>query len=261
LAKGWERTLFYWLPPAGLNMAYDFSNLSHADFEDLARDLIGRELGVRFEAFAVGPDGGMDGRHAPGQPAGESPTILQSKHYARSAFADLKKAMKRERPAIDKLAPGRYLLATSRPLSPSAKSALAAVIGSALRGEDDIYSADDLNGLLRKYPDIERSHMKLWLSSGAVLDRIVNAAVFNNTAMTREEIEKKVRVYAPNPSLSEASEKLENVHVLIISGPPGVGGEFHLEVHRLKQIGSRRPCQAPRGTPRPGIGSRGICAG
>jgi hypothetical protein len=41
-----------------------FGNLSPADFEDLVRDLVGRELGVRFEAFAAGPDGGMDGRHA-----------------------------------------------------------------------------------------------------------------------------------------------------------------------------------------------------
>lgn len=41
-------------------MTYDFSNLASADFEDLVRDLIGRELNVRFEAFGPGPDGGMD---------------------------------------------------------------------------------------------------------------------------------------------------------------------------------------------------------
>jgi hypothetical protein len=43
-------------------MSYDLHALSWPDFEDLARDLIGRESGVRFEAFAPGPDGGMDGR-------------------------------------------------------------------------------------------------------------------------------------------------------------------------------------------------------
>lgn len=32
-------------------MGYDYKNLSPADFEDLARDLIGRDIGVRFEAF------------------------------------------------------------------------------------------------------------------------------------------------------------------------------------------------------------------
>lgn len=39
------------------------------------------------------------------------------------------------------------------------------------------------------------------------------------------------------------------------------GGGFHSEVQRLKRSGSRRLCQAPRGTPRPGTGIRGICAG
>jgi hypothetical protein len=66
-------------------MPYDFAGLSPADFEDLVRDLAGRELGCRFEAFAAGPDGGMDGRHA----AGDRNTILQAKHYAGSTYASL----------------------------------------------------------------------------------------------------------------------------------------------------------------------------
>jgi len=41
-------------------MAYDFGNLSPVDFEDLVRDLIGREFEIRFEAFAPGPDGGVE---------------------------------------------------------------------------------------------------------------------------------------------------------------------------------------------------------
>jgi hypothetical protein len=63
-------------------MGYDYKNLSPADFEDLARDLIGRDKGLRFEAFAPGPDQGMDGRHA----TGKSKTILQAKHFAGSSF-------------------------------------------------------------------------------------------------------------------------------------------------------------------------------
>jgi hypothetical protein len=34
---------------------------SQSQFEDLCRDLIGAELGVRFEAFPEGADDGMDG--------------------------------------------------------------------------------------------------------------------------------------------------------------------------------------------------------
>ena len=97
-------------------MAYEFGILSPADFEDLVRDLIGREFGVRFEAFAAGPDGGMDGRHAKGVPG-----YLHAKHYADFTHAALKSEMKRERSSIDRLAPTRYVLATSCPLTPLQK--------------------------------------------------------------------------------------------------------------------------------------------
>ncbi|WP_292593180.1 hypothetical protein [Mesorhizobium sp.] len=200
-------------------MAYSFTNLSPPEFEDLARDLIGRELEVRFEAFCQGPDGGLDGRHA----SGGASTILQAKHYAGSAFATLKRAMIRERSSIDRLALDRYILATSRRLSPQNKSALAKIIGPALQSEGDIFSPDDLNTLLRKYPDVDKAHIKLWLSSSAVLDRIIRAATHFFTTMSRAEVEAKVRVYAPNASFKDARDKLEANHVVIISGPPGVG--------------------------------------
>lgn len=200
-------------------MTYSFANLAPADFEDLARDLVGADLGIRFEAFGPGPDGGMDGRHA----KGVSKTILQVKHYEGSSGRALTAAMKRERVSIDRMAPSRYLLATSRPLSHKSKAQLATIIGPALRTEDDIFSAGDLNGLLRKFPQVEKAHIKLWLSSAAVLERVTRAAAHAYAAMTNAEIAAKVRVYAQNPSFKAARDTLEEQHVLIISGPPGVG--------------------------------------
>src|SRR5665213_3654440 len=135
-------------------MSYDFSSLSPADFEDLARDLVGRELGVRFEGFSSGPDQGIDGRHSNGPKS----TILQAKHYIGSTYRGLKSAMKRERVAINKLAPTRYILATSRPLSPPNKKELASIIGPALQSESDIFSAKDLNSLLRAHPEVAKAH-------------------------------------------------------------------------------------------------------
>jgi hypothetical protein len=122
-------------------MTYDFRNLSYLDFEDLARDLIGRELGMRFEAFCAGPDGGIDGRNAA---AKSNLSLLQAKHYAGSAFCDLKSAMKRARPAINKLKPMRYILATSCGFTPKSKAELAEVIGPTLLGESDIFGPEDL---------------------------------------------------------------------------------------------------------------------
>lgn len=200
-------------------MTYDFKNLSHADFEDLVRDLIGKELGVRFEAFCAGPDGGIDGRHS--EASGK--LVLQAKHYEGSPFSKLKGAMKRERKSIDALSADRYILATSCRFTPPRKSDLASIIGPSLRSESDILGPEDLNGLLRKHPDILKSHIKLWLSDAGMLDRVLRSAAHAYAAITREDIEQKVKVYAPNPSFEQSLAKLEKHHVLIVSGPPGVG--------------------------------------
>lgn len=201
-------------------MSYDFKNLSWADFEDLVRDLIGKELSLRFEAFCAGPDGGIDGRHSQG---GESSVILQAKHYEGSPFSKLKGVMKRERKAIEILSPSRYVLATSCKFTPPSKAELALIIGPCLQSQSDIFGPEDINGLLRKYPDILKAHIKLWLSDAAVLDKVLRSAAYAYAAITREDIEQKVRVYASNPSFDQSLEKLEKHHVLIISGPPGVG--------------------------------------
>ncbi len=216
-------------------MVYTFSNLSPADFEDLVRDLIGRELGVRFEAFSAGPDGGVDGRHS----VATKSIVLQAKRYLTSRFGILQAAIRRERASIDRLkpVPKRYILATSHGLTRKNKATLAALIGPVLKNQQDIFGAEDLNGLLRKFPDIEKANIKLWLSGAAVLERVLRSAIYTYTAISRAEIESKVRVYAQNPSFREARDKLEANHVLIISGPPGVGKTTLAEMLSYAYIG------------------------
>jgi|SRR5580700_897417 hypothetical protein len=131
-------------------MPYRFGNLSPADFEDLAHDLVGRELGVRFEAFVAGPDGGMDGRHA----KGGAGIILQAKHYVGSTHAALKSEIRREGSSIDRLAPTRYVLATSRALTPTQKKELAALIGRSLQNEDEIMGRKISTGLSGNIPTL-----------------------------------------------------------------------------------------------------------
>ena len=154
-------------------MPYDFASLSHSEFEDLARDLVGREIALRFEAFSVGPDDGMDGRHA----RADGSVVLQAKHYRGSSFAALKSTMTKERKSIDRLAPTRYILVTSAPLTPNNKDALSKIIGPSLQTSGDIFGPGDLNALLRKYPDIEKAHQKLWAQSTSVLQTVVTEAV------------------------------------------------------------------------------------
>ena len=190
-------------------MTYDFRTLLPADFEDFSRDLIGKSLGIRFEAFAKGPDGGVDGRHA----TSEAKTILQAKHYINSGYSALKSKMKKERASIDALEPDRYILATSCPLTPNRKDELAEIIGPRLLSLSDIVGPDELNASLKDHGEVERAHLKLWLSSSHVLDSVVNASSHAFSATTEVEIEAKVRVYAQNPSLADAQSTLEKNHV------------------------------------------------
>ncbi|MGI4793154.1 MAG: ATP-binding protein, partial [Janthinobacterium lividum] len=214
-------------------MTYAFGSLSPADFEDLARDLVGRELGIRFEAFGPGPDGGMDGRHS----TCDGTTVLQAKHYRGSGFPALAREMRRERAAVRALAPERYLLATSVSLTPSNKDTLTGIMAPLLGQGGDLLGFEDLNALLRAHPDVARSHVKLWLSDTAVLERILYSASFAFNRIVAEDVAAKLRVYVENPSFPLAKEKLEQYKVLIVSGPPGVGKTTLAEMLAYAYVG------------------------
>lgn len=205
-------------------MNYNFSTLSPNDFEELTRDLVGRELGVRFEAFPEGPDDGMDGRHA----VGESHTILQAKHYYRSGLSKLKSKMKSERASIDALAAKRYILVTSTPLTPKNKADLAEIIGLSLQSSGDIFGPDDLNSLLRKYPEIERAHARLWQQNTGVMKSVMTEAVeeaFNRRGPTPEAIT-SILPNEAKPSSDKSGELQRNIVFIIKSSP--VDDEFVL---------------------------------
>ncbi|PWQ98423.1 ATP-binding protein [Leucothrix arctica] len=194
-------------------------NLSAIDFEDLCRDLARAETGVRFSAFGAGPDGGIDGRFS----QGNETTILQCKHYLNSSFSDLERAAKKEVDNIKRLKPDRYLFVTSQSLTPKKVEKLTKIFHPFLKGSEDIWGKEDIHALLRKNPRIEASHIKLWLSSTAVLERILSSGLEAFTEATKGEILDEIKVYTRNPSFDEAVKVLEQENILIISGPSGVG--------------------------------------
>ncbi|MQW84554.1 ATP-binding protein [Sinorhizobium meliloti] len=71
--------------------------------------------------------------------------------------------------------------------------------------------------------DVEKRNIKLWLSSAAVLDRLLKNDIAVFTEATYDEIERILKVFVVNPSLNKSAEILEPTHCLIVSGPPGVG--------------------------------------
>ena len=194
-------------------------NLSPIDFEDLCRDIAQAEFGMRFSAFGPGPDGGIDGRHS----LGEGTVVLQCKHYEGSTFSSLKTAAKNEIKNLKKLSLKRYLFFTSQSLTPNKSDELTGIFGNLLSRPDDIWGREDIEAALKRNPEIEKSNIKLWLSSAAVIERILQSGLEAFTQSTKYEILEDLKVYARNSSFDEAIERLEKEKVLIVSGPPGVG--------------------------------------
>ncbi len=216
---------------------YDFTDcLSALDFELLSKDLLEAELGIQFENFSEGRDKGIDLRYAPVRGSGstvfnlalvgisqKSPElIVQCKRY--SSFANLKSELKnKELAKITKLNPTRYILTTSVSLSPQQADELKAVLSPFVQTTGDIYGRERLNSILTKHHEIERRHIKLWVTSAGVLDAILNAGTH---VVSREEVERTIaaaKLYVRNTSFDEALTILKQHHVCIISGLPGIG--------------------------------------
>lgn len=210
---------------------YDFTNcLSPLDFELLSKDILEADLGIKLENFREGRDQGIDLRHAPVTLSGrkgfnsqkQQAIIVQCKRY--STFTDLKSELKnKEYTKIAKLNPARYILTTSVSLSPHQVDDLRELLSPFVLTSEDIYGRDRLNSILRNHQDIERKHIKLWVSSAGVLDSIIHAGTH---VVSCEEVERSItaaKIYVQNTSFDEALAILRKRHVCIISGLPGIG--------------------------------------
>lgn len=198
---------------------YDFRTLSPLDFEELVRDLLQAELGLLFESFGPGRDLGIDFRFA----RARGSAIVQVKHYPESGSSALLHVARKENEKVAKLKPLRYLLATSASLNPVLKEKLQAAMPGAPLAVADIFGREDLNNLLRRHPNIEKKHFKLWLASTAVLERILHSGVYNRTQAEMEIIKKMVPKFVHNESVPQAEAILQKYGALIITGEPGVG--------------------------------------
>ncbi|MGY8527577.1 nSTAND3 domain-containing NTPase [Paracidovorax citrulli] len=200
---------------------YDFSALNDKEFEVLCTDLLGCREGVTFERFKPGRDRGVDGRFF-GPKGGE--WILQSKHRPKMTVNALVKLLEtEERPKIGRLAPERYFLAVSLPLSRLNKIKIKEALEPYVRSPADILGKEDLNDLLAKNPAVEQRHFKLWIGSTAVLRHLLNKAVFDRSAFAIEEMRAKTKLYVATASDNAAFEKLEDLGTVILTGPAGIG--------------------------------------
>ena len=206
---------------------YDFSTLNDKEFENIAMDLISRERGKRFERFKVGRDAGVDGRFS-GHDGKEE--IIQCKHYLRTGYKGLMSSLKKkdqnkktELDKVDQLKPKKYIFVTSLPLSRKEKTDMKDIFTPYIKNVNDIYGQEDLNDLLKNNSDIEENHYKLWISSTTVLKRIMSNAIKGRSEFLLENIKEKIKFYVLTDNHNQALQKLENTHVVIIAGEPGIG--------------------------------------
>ena len=174
---------------------YDFSTLNDKEFENLTIDLISRDRGKRFERFKAGCDGGIDGRY---YREDEKEEIIQCKHYLKTGFKGLisslkykyKNSGKNEADKVKILNPDKYIFVTSLPLSASNKQKIKEIFEPYIKLDNDIYGQEDLNDLLKAYPDIEENHSQLWISSTNVLKRVITDAIKDKNDV--EELKNKL---------------------------------------------------------------------
>ncbi|MBV6415461.1 MAG: hypothetical protein OMOMHJEC_03351 [Xanthomonadales bacterium] len=200
---------------------YNFRELNDKDFESLAVDLLSQRLGVTIERFKPGRDLGVDGRYfSPGQ--GE--VVVQCKHWLKSGLPALvTKLRSTERDKIAKLKPASYLLVTSLELSRVNKAEIKTALHPFIKTESDVFGAEDLNDMLALYPDLERKHYKLWISSSNVLRSMLNNAILGRSNYKLQEIIRDSHRYVRTEAHAEALVRLEKMRSIIITGAPGVG--------------------------------------
>jgi hypothetical protein len=207
---------------------YTFSTLNDRDFELLTQDLLQAEFGVTLEGFKSGKDQGMDLRYT----RGDENLIAQCKHYYKSGLNKLIRDLtnkKGEFVKAKKLNSTRYILVTSVELSPINKAKIFQESNGLIKEVTDIIGNEDLNNFLGKYPEIEKKHYKLWLSSTNILEKIFHNQVYqilNNPIIETSknkiiEIQKKLPKLVKINQYNEAYKKLVDNKIIFITGEPG----------------------------------------
>lgn len=152
-------------------MTFDYERLSPQDFERLAADVLASRENATVEQFTEGRDGGVDLRY---QMSDGGVIVAQAKRV--KDFHQLKRLITKERTKLQRLNPSGYRLITSCPLTPHRKAKLQAALHPWAQRPAEIIGRDELDAVLREYPDLIRRHVKLWLQDGEQLQAVLHRA-------------------------------------------------------------------------------------
>jgi hypothetical protein len=214
---------------------YDFRALSPVDFEHLSRDVLNADLGLRLHSYSPGRDQGVDLRQVD---ADGKITVVQCKHYPESSPSTFLRAVGKEGERGKSLATDRYIFVTSRPLTPNQQDEILDKLAGLPVVHDDIWGKDELNAALGRHPEVERRHIKLWISSAEVLDTLIRSGQWQRGEALLAALAERARLWVHTPAYDQVLEMLQREGISVISGPPGVGKSFLAEMALLATANS-----------------------
>jgi hypothetical protein len=198
-----------------------FDALSDLDFEELVADLLRAETELPFRAGVRGRDRGIDvlavkkrARH-----------VGQCKHVRTGDVRGVVREAKKEAARLAKRKPrwASYRFITSIRLSHDRRDEIAEILSPWIAEADHVLGEGDLNRLLRKHPDVEARHVKLWLGTAGALRRALHAGAYERSEALLEETRTALPRYVQTEAFLESRSILHEHGVVVIAGPPGVG--------------------------------------
>lgn len=203
---------------------FNLQVLNDKEFEDLCKDLLESELGIKLQNFKTGKDQGIDLRYSTS--SSNNDIVVQAKHYVNSKFSDLKHQLFNvELPKLKALDqhPQRYIIVTSLALTPKQVDEIVISLKPFIESANDVYGLNRIQSILSLNPNVIQKHYKLWLTSTSVLERILHNGAKGRSEFYTEKILKRVGLYVPTSNFQDAVNKLNEYRFIIVTGAPGIG--------------------------------------
>lgn len=207
---------------------YTFHTLSDVDFEVLVGDLLNADGDLDLHSYPAGRDQGIDLMQQ--RPDGYR-IVVQCKHYVRSDRSKLIAAAKEEARKRGRRDADRYIFVTSGELTAAAELEIMRVLEIP---QHDMWGRRRLNAALARNPEVERRHLKLWLSSVNILRSIIDAGCWNRSFAMLSRAAERARLWVETPVYRHALDVLEREGVCVLIGAPGVGKSYLAEIIALQ---------------------------
>lgn len=202
---------------------FNYGNLSDNEFESLCLDIMSLKLGKQLRRFPMGRDGGID--LIDSKMTGD--VVVQVKHYNKSPFSTLKSSLLKE---VAKLKimdpkPKQYYLCCSQGLTPQNIQEIYRIFEDYMDSPENVVTIQDIDRFLVDIKNVEilNRHYKLWLESTGVLSLMYNQDILIDSEDLLESAKENLRLFVKTKVYDECLKVLDNHHMLIIIGSPGVG--------------------------------------